>query len=193
MLEGISKESSLSLLTSQLLAVWPEHEKFLRKSFEKRDSDLLETSHEVADKILRIVGPRLKEYLASYRWTCEMLTEEELFFRRENRYRYSKLSDAIGKVYGVDNFMTPYVQGLLLTQVLWENHIRAIHSYRHYLTETNGTRHLEIGPGHGLLLFFATLSNPQKIAAWDISESSLNETKKCLEKLSAQSQIQYQQ
>lgn len=191
MLDDLVKESSLNFIMTRLLQMWPEHEKFLKKSFEKRSPELLATSHDLADQIVKIAGEQLDRYLTSYKWTCEMLIDEELFFRREDKYRYSKLADAIENVYAVDNIMTPYVQGLLLTQVLWENHAQTIHFYKKLLGHSKGLRHLEVGPGHGLLLFYATLSQPQRVDAWDISEASLTETKKCLQKLSPGIPIHY--
>lgn len=77
------------------------------------------------------------------------------------------------------------MSGLLLSQVLWPNHIATFDFYaRHYLSRVmNGTRHLEIGPGHGLLLFHAAERRPAEAVGWDISPTSLAHARSCLERL----------
>ena len=62
------------------------------------------------------------------------------------------LAEAIAQVYGVPEYMKRYVNGLLLSQVFWQNHAYAFYLYQTRFLPGNrtGYDHLEVGPGHGL-------------------------------------------
>jgi len=65
--------------------------------------------------------------------------------------------------------------------VLWPNHLKVFDFYRReFLGQAKDDRHLEIGPGHGLLLHYAAKSLRGEIAAWDVSQTALERTRKCL-------------
>jgi 2-polyprenyl-3-methyl-5-hydroxy-6-metoxy-1,4-benzoquinol methylase len=107
---------------------------------------------------------------------CEMVLAEEVFFRRNDRYRLSSFADAEREVYADKAFMTRYMNGLLLSQVWWHNHSAVMRYYQDHFLPNNieGFKHLEIGPGHGLYLVLA--ANSPKCASangWDVSESSV--------------------
>jgi 2-polyprenyl-3-methyl-5-hydroxy-6-metoxy-1,4-benzoquinol methylase len=82
--------------------------------------------------------------------------------------------------------MNRYMNGLLLTQIWWSNHHSVIDYYRTAFLATNkqGFRHLEIGCGHGLFMYFAA-ADPKAgpLTGWDISEASIASTRRALEKL----------
>ncbi len=121
-------------------------------------------------------------------WTCQKLLDEELHFRRNGTYRFSKISDVIEQIYNKQSYMQPYLNGLLLSQVMWSNHATVFDYYmRHFLPRlANDTRHLEVGPGHGLFLYFAQQSpNISSVTGWDISETSIKETQAALQTLGA--------
>lgn len=183
---SIRQGSHLESLVKGLLDLWPEHEKFLHKSFQDRDDVEIELSHELADLIARITEGTPGDFFRSYKWTCEQLNAEEIYFRRNNTYRHTKVSDVMDFVYGNAEYMTRYVQGLLLSQIFWRNHVGALSYMKTKLLEKQdeGFSHLEIGPGHGLLLYLAA-SHPHCVYAegWDISEASVVETKKCLHRM----------
>jgi 2-polyprenyl-3-methyl-5-hydroxy-6-metoxy-1,4-benzoquinol methylase len=78
------------------------------------------------------------------------------------------------------------MNGLLLSQIWWSNHTSVIAYYEREFLRDNvqGYRHLEIGPGHGLLLFFAAADPRCSLASgWDLSEASLDATSQALDKL----------
>ncbi len=56
------------------------------------------------------------------RWLCGVFLDEELFFRRTGRYRLSTFAEAFDTVYANPGFMSRYMNGLLMTHVLWRNH-----------------------------------------------------------------------
>jgi len=180
-----AKYPSAARIARTLAEAWPDHARFLQQSFASRDEALRESTERHAEMILRIVGSQasLMEYCGDYRFLCDRLTEEELFFRRNGRYRLSRFEDAVAEVYANGEFMSRYMNFLLLSHVLWENHARAIaHFEDRYLPSLPlGTDHLEIGPGHGLLLHFAS-NAPQvsSVTGWDVSPTSIDQARHCL-------------
>src|SRR5262249_49718146 len=121
-----------------------------------------------------------------YRWLCERMNEEELHFRRTNRYRLSTFADAHREVYANGEFMRRYMNGVLLSHLWWDNHARVIEYYANRFLPGNcyGYRHPEIGPGHGLLLYLAA-TDPRCASAsgWDVSETSIAATRSMLTRL----------
>jgi len=80
--------------------------------------------------------------------------------------------------------MEKYLKGLLVSQVLWKNQSEAFLFYKKYFLGAlnTGSDLLEIGPGHGLLMYIAAQSsNINSITGWDVSESSLKMTEKTLD------------
>lgn len=173
-------------LVDQQLVLWPEHMGFLAKSFRERSPETLAITEETATQVANIVGDRLEEFCAGYRWMCDAVLDEELFFRRHGCYRATCFDDVFKAIYDAPQIMKLYMDGLLLSQVFWRNHADILCHYKKYICALPaGTSHLEIGPGHGLLLAHAALNNNcTGIVAWDISTASLAATRKCLDEMS---------
>jgi SAM-dependent methyltransferase len=146
----------------------------------------MESSEDAASAILRLAGDDLARFAAHYRWTCDRLRDEELFFHREERYRLSTFAEADAEVYSDAEYMSKYVNGLLLSQVVWFNHAA---TFEMFLNRVIGlldepADYLEIGPGHGLMTYFAGQSPfVQTLAACDVSAVSLRDTREALDKL----------
>jgi 2-polyprenyl-3-methyl-5-hydroxy-6-metoxy-1,4-benzoquinol methylase len=163
-----AEHPALHRLATAQLEAWPEHEKFLRRRFG--------------------AGGDVARFVADYRWMCDRVMEEELHFRREGRYRLSSFAEADREVYSNKEYMARYMNGLLLSQIWWANHTAVITYYADEFLAGNraGYRHLEIGPGHGLLLYFAA-RDPRCEAAggWDLSDASIEATHHALRVLGA--------
>ncbi|SEA64388.1 class I SAM-dependent methyltransferase [Rubrimonas cliftonensis] len=168
-----------------VLDVWPDHARYMRRSLEARTPPQMAATETLAEAALLLTDD-LPECAARYRWTCDRLREEELFFHREGRYRLSTFAEAEAEVYGDAAYMANYVDGLLLTQVLWYNHAA---SCDFFLRETPAmlapdSRFLEIGPGHGLMTYMALRDfDLARAEAWDVSSVSLDRTRAALERL----------
>ena len=175
-----------------MLELWPDHQQYISKSFESRSVELLAHNNEIAQLVERIVRDQLDEFIDGYRWMCETVLTEEFNFRRTGNYRYSTLADAIREVYDNPSVMKPYMAGLLISQLTWLNHANVLYFYRHFFlgNNENGYNHLEIGPGHGLLLAEAARdSHCASVSGWDISESSLESTRTCLARLQIEREV----
>jgi len=142
-----------------------------------------------ADRVAGLVE-RMTDDLArvalDYRWMCDRLNEEELHFRRTGQYRLASFDDANREVYSNADYMQRYMNGVLLSHIWWDNHARVMEYYADTFLRTNreSYRHLEVGPGHGLLLYFAA-SDPRCHSAtgWDVSETSIAATRSMLGRL----------
>ncbi|MDP6774226.1 MAG: class I SAM-dependent methyltransferase [Rhodospirillales bacterium] len=179
------ESSALKRLVGLQLDVWPEHLDFLEKSFADVSSDG-GTAEGIASLILRLISDRLAEACRDYRWTCERLLEEELHFRRTGRYRLSSFAEAQREVYADESFMDRYLNGLLLSQVFWSNHRNVLDFYVSGFLDGNADAfdHLEIGPGHGLYLYYVARDRRCVSATgWDISPAGVRATLVSLERL----------
>jgi 2-polyprenyl-3-methyl-5-hydroxy-6-metoxy-1,4-benzoquinol methylase len=114
---------------------------------------------------------------------CEEFKAEQLFFHRHHHYRLNTLVEAKLRVYDNAEYMGRYINGILLSQFLWANHARSFHLFGAEFLAKNPPqfKHLDIGSGHGLFLAIAAQNqNFSELHAWDISQSSLEATKKAL-------------
>ncbi len=179
---------TVARLADRQLTLWPEHRRFLDKSFAGRPASVMRTSERIAKLIMALCAgdaARLDQLCNDYRFLCtEIVLPEEEFFRRNGRYRLSKFADALSQVYANRPFMERYMNGLLLSDIFWGNHASALDRYaRSFLARVPaGGSLLEIGPGHGLLMYFAAQRRSiGSLAAWDVSEASIGQTRHALD------------
>ena len=184
--------SQLNRLIDLQLVAFPEHRAYLVKRFSDSDTAHLEFCEQLSGNVLRIAGGDIAQVLEDYHWLSDEILKEELFFRREGRYRLSKLSDAIEQVYANAPYMGKYIHGILASQVWWRNHAEVMRYFRDAFLPGNkqGFAHLEVGPGHGLFLALAA-GAPHCASAqgWDISDTSLNGTRAALAAMGAPGNI----
>jgi 2-polyprenyl-3-methyl-5-hydroxy-6-metoxy-1,4-benzoquinol methylase len=182
----LAPNPNLEIVLRRLLERWPAHGDYVEKSFRDRSPDEMTVSERIAACALRLAGRTeggLDALCDDYRFLCEKIVlPEEIHFRRHGRYRLASFADAMEECYANAPFMARYLNGLMLSNVLWRNHAGAIASYVcEYLPSVSGDL-LEIGPGHGLLLSFAA-SRATLVAGWDISASSIARTQAMLDAL----------
>lgn len=180
---------ALSRICGAVLEAWPEHSVFLELRFAESNEQSLPITEEMAELVLRIIGDDLTVFIAGYRWMCEAFVAEDLHFRRTGSYRLTTFEDAYREVYSRPDYMQNYLRGILLSQVLWANQATSFHFYleRFLKRIKSGADYLEIGPGHGLLLYFAARSPLiGSITGWDVSESSLAMTRHTMETVGVQ-------
>lgn len=190
----LSGNPALTELTRRVLDAWPGHRDYLAKSFCQRNTEMLESSETIAEVILKLAEDDLVGFAQDYRWLCGQVREEELNFARTGRYRYSTFAETSEHVYSDDAFMARYMHGLLFSQSLWFMHASSLHFFIQRLPQHVGPRGrvMEIGPGHGLLLFLALRELEMREAvAWDISPVSLDHTRAALEKLGVAAKAQF--
>src|ERR1700749_2538094 len=99
----------LNRLIDLQLEVFPEHRSFLVKRFSDSDTGHLGFCEQLSGNVLKVAGPDIRRIVEDYRWLSDMVLKEELFFRREGRYRLSKFADALEQVYGNTPLMAKYM------------------------------------------------------------------------------------
>ena len=170
-------------LAEAALRVWPEHDRYLKKSFAARDAAQLRTTETLAEAARKLAGDRLPEIAEAYRWTCDRLREEELHFHRAGTYRLKTFAEADAEVYSNTEYMRQYMDGLLLSQVFWFNHAASCHFFLTAVPNLlpKGGRFLEVGPGHGLMTYLALRDFAlAEAVAWDLSPVSIEQTRSAL-------------
>ena len=182
-LEGHPK---LQSVVDEVLRIWPDHRRYCEIRFRDDSPTFLAHTEEFADLAVRNMGGDLPQYAADYRWMCERFLEEEIYFHRKGHYRLSTFAETYDQIYNDLDYMTKYVRGILISQIIWDPHARAFDTFRtEFLTGIPAnSSYLEIGPGHGLFLYFAAQC-PQiaRLEAWDVSQASIQETKSALKRL----------
>lgn len=191
--EKLAPYPSLSAIVTALLASWPDHQKYVETRFTDDDGAFLTRTEELATVSLRSIGQgELPVYVEDYRWVSERLLEEEIYFQREGSYRLSTFQEAYDEVYSNIDYMGRYMRGLMISQIIWDQHARAFDVFRQeFLTSlAPDSRYLEIGPGHGIFLYFASIQpNVAALEAWDVSEGSIVETREALHRLGVSREV----
>lgn len=185
------KFNNLTFLIKSQISSWPEHASFLEKSISERDEKTLEHSEEIASQILKITGDGVARYCLGYRWMCDAVLEEEIYFRRNKCYRSTSFLQVQEAIYNNQDAMGNYMAGLLMSQVFWRNHVDISSYFDFYLNKLDKNyKHLEIGPGHGLFLARASQREEcQESSAWDVSDTSLTFTRECLSKIGVTNKV----
>lgn len=180
---SIEPYRKLAQMVQLQLAIFPEHEAYLERRFAHEDTARLQFDDFIADKILSVAGADIERICGDYQWLCGEVLNEELHFRREGRYRLATAKQAFEEVYSNHEYMTRYMNGLLASQLWWQNHAEVLRFFRDRFVPNipAGFSHLEVGPGHGLFLHLAASSPNCAVATgWDISDASLDGTRAAL-------------
>ena len=188
MIPILAKYPALAEVADAQIAVWPEHADYLAKSFNARSPETLAATELGADLTRKIASHfegGLREVCEDYKYVCqELILEEELYFRRHRDYRLKTFADAYREYYSDKALMRRYMNGLLLSGIFWLNHANALEYYLAEFLPRNkdGYDHLEVGPGHGLLIYFAG-KDPRagSVRGWDVSAESVAATRRALE------------
>src|SRR5665213_218820 len=165
---------------SSLLALQYERTPAHRRSLETRLSRAEEEFpllEQLAHQISALAGSRLPEICDNYDFICKIVREEELYFRRHGKYRLNNFADANRLVYSDAEYMGRYMDGLLLTQIYWSNHSACYQFYKGVFLGNAPANYdyLEIGPGHGLLLYQAISDKCcGSVTGWDLSQASID-------------------
>ncbi|GEM_PF-488481 len=184
-------------LVERQIAAWPEHEATLATSLANRTAEVMADTEESAKMVKKIAEHHfgsVDKVCADYRYFCqEMILDAELYFRRHGRYERSKFEEAYRDVYSNSVVMEKYLNGLLLSGVFWHNHACALTFYRSEFLPMlpQGYSHLEVGPGHGALMYL-TVTDPRhgKAVGWDVSPGSIEATRRTLEVIGIDNKVE---
>ena len=180
----------LSRLLDRQLQITPEQRPFHLKRFSKLlplEGGIVE---DLAKKITMLAGDNIDQYCSDYAFICSEQLREELHFRRHGTYSCPSFEDAVARVYSNREYMTRYMNGLLMSDLWWSNHTKVLAVYRDEFIAKSpvGHRFLEVGPGHGLFIGYAAeRGQASTIEGWDVSQASIGMTQHSLAKLGVDS------
>jgi 2-polyprenyl-3-methyl-5-hydroxy-6-metoxy-1,4-benzoquinol methylase len=166
----------------------PAHRKYLETRLSHASPQSFSMLEDLAKQISALGGSRLPEICDNYDFICRIVREEEMFFRRHGKYRLQTFAEANRLVYADTEYMGKYMDGLLLTQIYWSNHSASYQFYKDVFlgSAPRGYDYLEIGPGHGLLLYQAISDERSgSVTGWDLSQASIDHTREALKALGA--------
>lgn len=177
-------------LVDAIVADWPSHGAFLQKSFSARDGLVLDATEKLSRAIVKLaqdIAGGIPTLVSDYRYFCEeMVLPEELYFRRHGQYRNTTFAQADAECYANAAVYERNMNGLLLSDVVWANHAAGFAYFidRYLPMIKPNARHLEVGPGHGLFLYFAAASGKLgHVEGWDVSPTSIAKTRHALDLL----------
>lgn len=177
---------NVASVVDAVTAIWPLHTDFMRSSLAAHDAQNRPVLEKLAADIVQLCGADLGDDVMQYRRMCEAFLEEELYFRRNDSYRCTSLEEAKRHVYDDADFMHMYMKGLLISQLLWNNHAKAMSAFSNSFLPSlaAGTKVLEVGPGHGLFMSRMLRDHDAlEVYGWDISKQSLEMTHASLKTL----------
>lgn len=164
-------------LISKIIKLNPLQENFLSHCFDNlTEAELSE--FEVLLHYYLNSGYTLVQLAQAYNLIVEDTLSEQIYFKRNKRYRYSSFKEVENSVYLSKDYMSKYMIGLALTQYFWPNHTLLRRFFEKTIPKSHVGTYLEVGSGHGHQILF-TLKNTKysDITVVDISPTSLELTR----------------
>ena len=186
------KNDLINKFVQEVLTQNPSHERFLKTSFDM----IKPTSIRSLQSYLEYCISRDLdiEYLArSYNTITIDMQIEQIYFRRNNKYRCSTFAEVADIVYFDDDYMRKYMYGLAITSFLWPSHASIHEFFVKTLPKNLNGSYLEVGPGHGYYFLEALrLCNFKKMIGVDISKTSINLTRDIIEYMQVDNKQDYE-
>lgn len=158
----------------------PLHSKFLVDAFSRLSAD----NHKELQRYVDYCAENKVaiDYLADcYNLIVTDTQMEQIYFKRNKRYRHSTFKEVAAAVYFDDKYMRHYMHGLALTTFLWPNHLAMRDFFIRTFPKGQTGHYLEIGPGHGYYFTkAAALGAFDSMTGVDISASSVAMTRDLL-------------
>ena len=156
----------------------PMQDKYLKKF-------LPSLSQEETERLRRLIrfyvslGKSIHEIAECYLLFIQVVMEETKYFMEHGTYRYSTFDEVSRDVYFNNEYMTKYMTGLGLSTYLLNFHLDSMRFFDEFIRNVQGSRYLEIGPGHGEYFVKALeLSGLNFFHAVDLSSASVDMTRK---------------
>ncbi len=172
---------NVQILVNKILQANPFHAAVLKKTLAILESNEMQF---LEDYLVFCLGQGFTlDYLAKcYATIMADTMRETIYFQEHKKYRYSTFAEVASKVYYNDTYMSLYMNGVLITQFFWPNHLKLFRFFRNTLPVDKPGSYLEIGPGHGYFLMTAIeRASYTDFVGIDISETSIRQTGKLLE------------
>jgi 2-polyprenyl-3-methyl-5-hydroxy-6-metoxy-1,4-benzoquinol methylase len=166
----------------------PMHGKKLKKNSRQSDPDYTRIAADFLDKYkryLKSIGKDFDYAVECYLKVVSDMVYEQVRFMETGEYSNKSFKDVYRRVYNNPEVMLYHMHGLLLSQILWQQHYKTLSFFTETLPQFKDTikSYLEIGGGHGFFISEALqiLNKDASFALVDISQSSLDIAKKFIE------------
>lgn len=170
----------VSSLVNEIVSVNKLQKGFLQSSLKLlSDEDLKDFNAYIKYCLKR--GCDIAYLTCSYDLVVKDMLRQQVYFKRHNHYRYSRVDEVASSVYFNDDYMSKYMTGLALSTFLWPNHLAIKRFFVKTLPGDKSGIYLEIGPGHGFNLMTAMRNTMySSFIGVDISPSSVDLTESIL-------------
>lgn len=161
----------------------PLHGKKIKKNINSFDEKYFELANNFFSKYndyLTSVNKDLDFGINAYLRMCADIMYEQINFQQTGEYSYTSYDEVKERVYDNKEIMEYYINGLLLSQFLWQHHYYILLFFLNSLPKySNVRRYLEIGAGHGLYISEAIKKFGETVSyeIIDVSETSINVSK----------------
>lgn len=163
----------------------PLHAKKLKRNLKNLSSDYETKCNVFLEKYQNYLSSSNKSLENGVDNYLKMIADfmyEQLRFSETGKYSSTSFEEVNKRVYNNPEVMDYFMNGLLLSQVLWKHHysIFSFFSQNFPKYKNNIYNYLEIGGGHGLFISEAinVLGNNTKFTLVDISPTSIEVSKK---------------
>jgi 2-polyprenyl-3-methyl-5-hydroxy-6-metoxy-1,4-benzoquinol methylase len=163
----------------------PLHAKKLKRNLKNLSSDYEAKCNVFLEKYQNYLSSSNKSLENGVDNYLKMIADfmyEQLRFSETGKYSSTSFEEVNKRVYNNPEVMDYFMNGLLLSQVLWKHHysIFSFFSQNFPKYKNNIYNYLEIGGGHGLFISEAinVLGNNTKFTLVDISPTSIEVSKK---------------
>ena len=178
----------LEEIISKIEKINPVHGKKLRKNLKSSDPDYVAIASDFLNKYsryLKSIGKDFDYAIECYLKVVADMVYEQVQFYQTGMYSSKSFNDVNKKVYQNTAVMEYHMEGLLLSQILWDQHYRMLKFFLTHLPQykDNIRSYLEIGGGHGLYVSQALkILNPDvRIDVIDISPTAIKIAKQFIE------------
>ncbi len=176
-------------LVDTIISENPRQKSFLEESLKTIPSDEKNMLKEYIQNKLD-EGRGIAELAESYNKIVNDTLGEQIYFRKNKKYRFSRFDEVADAVYFNDEYMNFYMLGLALTQFLWSNHRQLFEFFTEILPKERKGSYLEVGPGHGLHFTYAiSHSKFEHFLAVDLSDTSIRLTKEAVSSLGTDKEV----
>lgn len=168
----------------------PLHAKKLKKNLKNIEADKLNHCNEFLAKYenyLNSVGKSLNQAVADYLRMISDFMYEQLRFNETGQYSNTSFEEVNKRVYNNPDVMDYFMNGLLLSQILWKHHYEVFSFFsenlKQYISDVQS--YLEVGGGHGLFISEAIKQskplNKTTFTLLDISPTSIQVSKQFIQ------------
>jgi 2-polyprenyl-3-methyl-5-hydroxy-6-metoxy-1,4-benzoquinol methylase len=143
-----------SSLIDEILRNNETHRVFLTNALRQLNEDEKQTLSTYISFYIKD-GKSLPYIAECYNSLVKDVVNEQIYFLKNKKYRYSRFSEVESNVYFNDVFMEKYMIGLSVSQFLWPQHLKIRRLFLDKLPCKQTGSYLEIGPGHGFFFIEA--------------------------------------